>query len=94
MQSNQYSGHLNLLTIENLSEILHKSVSSIQSDLCRAPHRLPPMVRLPATRRPLFRPSDVEAWINGHVVLNEPQFPSRRRGRPSKKDQIERARLK
>lgn len=81
-----------LLTIEDLAKVLHKSVSTLQSDLHRAPHRLPPVVRLPANRRPLWRPADVVAWINGHVVV--PVTPPRpyRRGRPCKREQIERQR--
>lgn len=80
---------MHLLTIEDLSKILHKSISTLQTDLYRAPHRLPPMIRLPATRKPLWRPQDVENWINGHIVAHEPPPRPRKRGRPTRKEQIE-----
>jgi hypothetical protein len=35
---------MHLFTIEDLSKILHKSISTLQTDLYRAPHRLPPMI--------------------------------------------------
>lgn len=85
---------LELLTLEQLSELVHKAVSTLQSDLSRAPERLPPVVKLPGNRRALFRRADVEAWINRHVAL--PTLPHeqrvKRRGRPTKAEQLSRQR--
>jgi hypothetical protein len=52
-----------LITADELGEILRKSPSTILSDLRRAPHRVPPPCTPPGTRRPLWRPEDVEAWL-------------------------------
>lgn len=82
-----------LITIPELAKIIRKSLESIRSDLCRAPHRLPPTVRLPSTRRVLFRRIDVEKWISGYVAVPAPVPPVplvRRRGRPTKSEQISR----
>lgn len=42
-----------LLTVEQLSQFLHKSVPSIRSDATRNPKSLPPMCRLPLDVRAL-----------------------------------------
>lgn len=55
-----------LSTVEETSAILRKKPASILSDLSRAPHSLPPHVKIPGCRRILF--VDVEAWILSHVV--------------------------
>lgn len=85
-----------LLTIEQLSEYIHKSVSSIRSDASRNPKALPPICRLPGTKRLLWRLEDVEAWFAKHVetdtvaLLSAPS--ARRRGRPTKAEQVARER--
>lgn len=55
---------MQLLTIEELSKLIHKSVASIRSDVVRSPRKLPPIVKLPGNRRVLFR--DVQQWIDNH----------------------------
>lgn len=85
-----------LLTIEQLSEYIHKSVSSIRSDASRNPKALPPICRLPGTKRLLWRLEDVEAWFAKHVETDAVTLPSaptaRRRGRPTKAEQVARER--
>lgn len=88
-----------LLTVENLASRIHKSVPSIRSDATRNPQSLPPICRLPGTKRLLWREADVVRWIAGYV-----NFPKNRdenddaaslsntskksRGRPTKRQQI------
>lgn len=87
-----------LLTVDDLSSFLHKSVSSIRSDATRNPRSLPPICRLPGTKRLLWRSEDVELWLAAHVAADLRtseivQLPPRhRRGRPTKAEQIARQR--
>lgn len=81
------------LTVEDLAARWHKSPVTIRSDASRAPHALPPLCRLPGLKRLLWRLVDVEAFEAGHVVSAEPPAPpafSRRRGRPTKAEQLRR----
>mgnify|MGYP003505660246 CR=1 FL=1 len=88
-----------LLTVGELSTCIHKSVSSIRSDATRNPQSLPPICRLPGTKRLLWRLEDVEHWLGVHVATTPPAAvvePSRanqpRRGRPTKAEQLARRR--
>lgn len=56
-----------LLTVKDLAEILKKSPSSVKSDLTRNPQSLPPSVRIPSSRRVLFRLHDVKQWLEDQV---------------------------
>jgi hypothetical protein len=85
-----------LITVEELSAYIHKSVSSIRSDATRNPHSLPPICRLPGTKRLLWRVEDVERWLEQHVefqvaIPEAPLARERRRGRPTKAEQVARA---
>ena len=51
-----------LYTVEELAEILRLSKSSIAHSIHKRPQSLPPIVRIPGTRRVLFR--DVENWLD------------------------------
>lgn len=81
-----------LLGVDELAEILHKSPSSIRSDASRNRSALPPICRLPGTKRLLFRSEDVYAWIAGYVHRDKESTPpqlsidpvKRSRGRPRK----------
>lgn len=84
-----------LLTVEQLSEYLHKSVASIRCDATRKPYSLPPICRLPGTKRLLWRLEDVERWVVDHVdvggqsgVVDGVTEVRPRRGRPTKVDQV------
>jgi hypothetical protein len=84
-----------LLTVDQLAEHLHKSAASIRSDATRNPQSLPPICRLPNTKRLLWRVEDVEQWIARHVggdevddARTQPQPMKRRRGRPSKAESV------
>ncbi|RKE25643.1 hypothetical protein B0G76_7191 [Paraburkholderia sp. BL23I1N1] len=87
-----------LLTVDQLAQCLRKSVASIRSDATRNPQSLPPVCRLPGTKRLLWRVEDVENWLGAHVSLvvveaePEEKIAARRRGRPTKADQVARQR--
>lgn len=91
----------NLLTVELLASKIHKSVKSIRSDVTRNPKSLPPICRLPGTKRLLWREEDLVRWVAGHVVGITPTPPENslvasdsvaKRGRPTKAAQIARQR--
>lgn len=84
---------LELMDVAQMASLLRKTVASIRSDVSRNPMSLPPLCRLPGSRRLLWRAEDVNAWLAGcvehvpHVsqsvsilASNEPK----RRGRPRK----------
>jgi hypothetical protein len=88
-----------LLTVEQLSVYIHKSVASIRCDATRKPHSLPPICRLPSTKRLLWRMEDVERWLAEHVdaggnsgIVDDTNTRRPRRGRPTKAEQIARSR--
>ena len=92
-----------LLSVEELASYLHKSVASIRSDATRNPQSLPPICRLPGTKRLLWRIEDVEQWLAQYVAEassplvtdNQTQLLSNpKRGRPSKADQVAKQRLR
>lgn len=90
-----------LLTVEELSSYLHKSVSSIRSDVSRNPQSLPPICRLPGTKRLLWRREDVESWLADHVMFSAAGIAARalmtaneKLGRPTKTEQVKRQKLR
>lgn len=87
-----------VLGVSELSQLLQKTPSSIFADRSRAPHRVPPSCEPPGSRQPLWILEDVLAWLRQFqqpgVRPPEPvAAPApRRRGRPTKREQIERQR--
>lgn len=80
---------MDLTTVSELSKKIRKAPSSIYSDLIRNPKSLPPLFRLPGSRKVLF--INVDQWIASHA--QQPQEPisgvvsteaRRRPGRPRK----------
>lgn len=55
------------IRIEELSEILHRSATSIASDVTRRPESLPPRLLIPNSRTVLWRMIDVERWLADRV---------------------------
>ncbi len=51
-----------LLTVIQLSQLIHKSPASIRSDTIRNPKSLPPILKIPNSRRILFY--GYEEWLN------------------------------
>lgn len=91
-----------LLTVDQLAAILHKSPASIRSDASRKPSSLPPICRLPGNKRLLWRQNDVDTWLAQFAALSIQQaaiqvasavITAKRRGRPTKKEQVARERL-
>lgn len=90
---------LSVITAVELATILGKSLASVRGDVSRAPHRLPPMVRIPGGGKTLWLVSTVEAWLKSHESGQKPPQPQpaaeparRRRGRPTKAEQLASAR--
>ncbi|RST45845.1 DNA-binding protein, partial [Variovorax sp. DXTD-1] len=92
-----------LLSVEQLAAVLHKSPASIRSDASRKPASLPPICRLPETKRLLWRRPDVDAWLASFVggksapsLVDSAQqlnvVSTNKRGRPTKSEQVRRAR--
>lgn len=65
---------MQVLTIEQLSKLIHKSVTSIRSDRLRNPSSLPPSFSLPNSRRVLFK--DVDQWMDSLVQNQENRPPA------------------
>jgi hypothetical protein len=85
-----------LISVEELSAYIRKTVSSIRSDATRNPQSLPPICRLPGTKRLLWRVEDVDRWLEEHVefpvAVQDALLPQeRKRGRPTKAEQVARA---
>jgi hypothetical protein len=82
-----------ILTVEQLGALIHKSPASIRSDASRKPEALPPICRLPGNKRLLWRREDVLAWV-ARFVQRTPSSGittstlllnvSKKRGRPRK----------
>lgn len=83
------------LTASELASILGKSVASIRGDLSRCPARLPPAVRIPGGGQALWLEATVLAWLQSHETAIRPSpkqgTSTRRRGRPTKAEQLRRA---
>jgi len=85
-----------LLTVDQLSKVIHKAPSSIYSDLIRNPSSLPPSIRLPNSRRVFF--PRVDEWLNAIIdaTLPSPTLTEgitnnkKRLGRPTKAQQVAR----
>lgn len=57
-----------LLTVGMLSTRLHKTLATIRSAASRNPTSLPPICRLPGTKRLLWRECDVDDWLAQYVT--------------------------
>lgn len=81
-----------LLTTEDLSRILRRSIHSIRHDLSRNPRSLPPLCAIPGNRK-LWRPVDVVTWLASLVVIPPdpvpyPAKPRSKRGAPTKAERV------
>lgn len=84
---------LRLVSVEQLSVLIHKSPASIRSDASRNPSSLPRICRLPGTKRLLWRAVDISTFFATAVELQNGFASSttvsvsheqKRRGRPRK----------
>ena len=88
---------MDLITVPQLSALIHKAESSIYSDLLRNPQSLPPVLRIKGSRRVLF--CDVVQWLNNQtktsleaLTVESIEPVPRKIGRPTKSEQLTRAR--
>ena len=65
---------------EYLSELLHRSVSTIKCDAHRRPQSLPPRLEIPCTSKLLWVEEDVLEWLNN---LRSKKPEKTKGGRPS-----------
>lgn len=76
---------MQLLNIQQLAEIIHKSPLSVANDVTRNPSALPPFARI--SGRILFEKTLVDEWVrskfNDHAHLNSVN-KKRSAGRPRK----------
>lgn len=78
-----------LLTVDDLAEILSRSPGTIKNQHSENPSKLPPICRIPGSRRLLWRREDVTNWLQQHVIQpHETVLPpvKRRLGRPRKSE--------
>lgn len=92
--------HPRTLGPQELSErFLPRTPATIIKDCSRKPWSLPPFIRVPGVKGPLWLESDVLAWLEAHRVQTRPapDFPSDRRliakpgkrGQPSNAEKLE-----
>ena len=58
--------NIDTMTIDDVAKLLKRSPSTVATEVSKAPHKLPPRLRLPGSRKILWLRSDVEAWIHEH----------------------------
>ena len=80
-----------LFTIQQLAEFIHKKPASIYSDTLRRPNSLPPILRIPGSKKLLF--VNPKKWASDLLLagqkMNESQSPApRRRGAPTKAERV------
>jgi hypothetical protein len=87
---------MQVLTVEELSKLIHKAPQSIYNDRVRNPQSLPPIAAIPGSRRLLF--TNVDLWLTSHIQTPQTSEvdtqSSLKRGRPTKAEQIARSKLK
>lgn len=77
---------------DGLSQLLCRSVATLQADKCRHPESLPPCCTPPGTRNPLWLIADVINWLEKYRQPATPPKndtePPRRRGAPTKSERL------
>lgn len=90
-----------LLTLSEVADLLRVRPKTVHYNKSQHPERVPPWIRLPGFRSPLWRLKDVRAWIEQGVAGGEKErahleemrqeglypFPKKKRGRPTKREQ-------
>lgn len=89
-----------LLTLSEVADLLRVRPKTVHYNKSQHPERVPPWIRLPGFRSPLWRLKDVRAWIEQGVAGGEKErahleemrqeglypFP-KKTGRPTKREQ-------
>ena len=80
-------GSARLIKIEELSARIGKTETSIRTYASNEKyfHLIPRPIRLPHSRRLLWREQDVQAWINQATPVGQAR---RRRGAPTKRERL------
>jgi len=60
--------NLETITIKELAKIINRSPATIATEVSKSPHKLPPRVRLPGSRKVFWLKRDVENWIYEHRI--------------------------
>lgn len=88
-----------LLTLSEVADLLRVRPKTVHYNKSQHPERVPPWIRLPGFRSPLWRLKDVRAWIEQGVAGGEKErahleemrqeglypFP-KKKGRPTKRE--------
>lgn len=54
------------LTIDDLAKMLRRAPTTIATEVSKSPHKLPPRLKLPGSRRVLWLRADVIKWLIEH----------------------------
>jgi predicted DNA-binding transcriptional regulator AlpA len=87
-----------VLGVEQLAELLGKSVPTIFADRCRRPGVLPPACVPPGHKNPRWLLADVIEWLSRHREILPPSPDAdvlanqKKRGRPTKSEIVARRR--
>lgn len=76
-----------ILDIAELAPLLCLSPRTLRNKLCAEPNNLPPRVKVPGTRGPRWRLSDVQQWMDALPLSDDvtlTDVPPARRGRRRK----------
>ena len=74
-----------LLDVDAIAPLLCLAPRTVRNKLCADPTALPPRVKVPGTRGPRWRLSDVQRWLNALPLDSTPDLsvrakrPGRRR---------------
>lgn len=55
-----------VLGVAELAALLRRAPKTVAIEVSRAPHKLPPRLKLPGSRRVLWLAEDVEKWLDAH----------------------------
>lgn len=85
-----------ILRVEELSAAIHKSTNTIRTYATNKiyQHLIPIPFKLPGSRRLCWLEKDVVAWILANRPQNRDGYMPRKRGRPTKAEQLHRERRK
>lgn len=56
-----------LWTMDDLARVLRRPRNTLRNDRSRRPETLPPAIKTPGRREPLWRPADVREWLASHL---------------------------
>ena len=62
---------IELLTVTDVARLLHTKPKTISNRVSSAPWSLPPMLRIPGQRKPLWREEAVTDWLKRSEVMYE-----------------------